>query len=200
MQYNSGVASLLRKSKTNRLPSTDQARFNRISIDFVFTHKEVLTVLASDGGYQLSSTITKLFKEALNLRKEVAKVLEQKLPLNITINANINVGSGTLIANTGNGNIQIGDSNILWAAQVTKHSADRLVGGIDGNQIEFVELSGAGSEMKITEEDRVILGQNREELTAEISVIGRLDMVAFSSHKGTIIAENERFPLRGKNI
>ncbi|MGD2116842.1 MAG: hypothetical protein PVG66_00650 [Chromatiales bacterium] len=164
-------------------------------IDFVFTHKEVLGVLAADGGYQLSRVITKLFREAINLRKEVATAIEKGLPINITINTNINVGNGNVIANSESGNIVINDPKVLWAAQVTKYPADRLIKGVDGESIEFVELGGRGDEMRITTEDRVVLGQNKEELSATVRVTGRLDMVAFSSHKGTIISGNEKFPV-----
>jgi len=164
-------------------------------IDFVFTHKEILGGLAADGGYQLSNVVTKLFREALNLRKEVAVILERGLPLNITINTNINIGNGNIIANSENGDIVINDPKILWAAQFTKYPADRLIKGVDGKNIEYVDFGARDDEMRITTDDRVVLGQNREELSATITVNGRLDMVAFSSHRGTIISNNERFPV-----
>jgi hypothetical protein len=164
-------------------------------IDFVFTHKEIIGVLAADGGYQLSNVVTKLFREALDLRKEVAAILEKGLPLNITINTNINIGKGNIIANSENGDIVINDPKILWAAQFTKYPADRLIKGVDGKNIEYVDFGARDDEMRISTEDRVVLGQNREELSATITVNGRLDMVAFSSHKGTIISNNERFPV-----
>lgn len=176
-----------------------QARVNpgsiELLIDFVFTHKEILGALAADGGYQLSGVITKLFREAINLRKEVAVAIEKGLPVNITINTNINIGNGNVIANSEGGNIVINDPKVLWAAQVTKYPADRLITGVDGKNIEYVELGGREDEMRITPEDRVVLGQNKEELSATIRVTGRLDMIAFSSHKGTIISGNEKFPV-----
>ncbi len=164
-------------------------------IDFVFTHKEILGVLAADGGFQLSNVITKLFREAIDLRKEVAAVIEKGLPINITINNNMNIGRGNIIANSENGDIVINDPKILWAAQVTKYPSDRLISGVDGKDIEFVEFGGREDEMRLTTDDRVVLGQNREELSATIRVIGRLDMVAFTSHKGTIVSSNEKFPV-----
>lgn len=164
-------------------------------IDFVFTHKELLGALAADGGYQLSNVITKLFREAIDLRKEVAAIVEKGLPLNITINTNINIGKGNIIANSESGDIVINDPKILWAAQFTKYPADKLIKGVDGKSIEYVDFGARDDEMRITTEDRSVLGQNREELSATITVYGRLDMVAFSSHKGTIISENERFPV-----
>jgi|GEM_PF-752594 len=170
-------------------------------IDFIFTHKEIIGALVADGGYQLADVITRLFREAIDLRKQVAAVIEKGLPINITINNNINVGSGSIIANSGNGNIVINDPKILWAAQVTKYPADRLISGIDGKAIKYAELGSRGDAMRLTTEDRVVLGQNKEELSATIQVIGRLDMVAFSSHRGSIVSGNGKFPVTwGENI
>lgn len=164
-------------------------------IDFVFSHKEVLGAFAADSGYQLSEIITRLFRSAIDLRKEVADALSKGFPITITINNNVNIGSGNLIANNGNGNISIGDPKILWAAQVTKYPADKLISGIDGKAIEYVELGSRADELRLTQDERVLLGQNREELSATLRVYGRLDMVAFSSHKGTIISNQEKFPV-----
>lgn len=176
-----------------------QTRINsgsiELLIDFVFTHKEIIGALAADGGYQLAGVITRLFREAIGLRKQVAAVIEKGLPINITITNNINIGSGNVIANSENGNIVINDPKILWAAQVTRYSADKLISGIDGNAIEYAELGSKNDEMRLTPDDRVVLGQNKEELSATVRVIGRLDMVAFSSHRGAIISGNEKFPV-----
>lgn len=164
-------------------------------VDFVFSHKEVLAAFAADSGYQLSEIITRLFRSAIDLRKEVADALSKGFPITITINNNVNIGSGNLIANNGNGNISIGDPKILWAAQVTKYPADKLISGIDGKAIEYVELGSRADELRLTQDERVLLGQNREELSATLRVYGRLDMVAFSSHKGTIVSNQEKFPV-----
>lgn len=83
----------------------------------------------------------------------------------------------------------------MWAAQTTKYPADKLISGIDGKAIEYVELGSKTEEMRLTTDERVVLGQNKEELTATLRVYGRLDMVAFSSHKGTIISNQEKFPV-----
>lgn len=164
-------------------------------IDFVFSHKEIFGVLATDGGYNLSGIITKLFRAVIGLRKEVAGVIAKGLTLTITINNNVNIGSSNIIANNGKGNISIGDPKILWAAQATKHPTDRLIAGIDGKVIEYVEFGASTDEMRLTTGERVILGHNKEILSATLRVYGRLDMVAFSSHKGTIISNQEKFPV-----
>lgn len=164
-------------------------------VDFVFNHKEIIGVLAADGGYQLATSITKLFRDAIELRKKVASAIEKGLPININITNNINIGSGNVIANAESGDISINDPKILWAAQVTKYPADKLISGIDGKSIEYAEFGPKSEEYRLTTEERSVLGQNKEELSATIRVVGRLDMVAFSSHKGTIISENEKFPV-----
>lgn len=164
-------------------------------IDFVFTHKEILGVLAADGGHQLSKVVTDLFYAAIDLRKIVASALKKGFPITITINNNMNIGSGTLISNNGKGNITIGDPKILWAAQVTRYHADRLIFGIDGKSIEFTEITSTSKNVRFTKDDKALLGHSKEELTANIKIIGRLDVVAFSSHKGTIISNQERFPV-----
>lgn len=164
-------------------------------IDFLFSHKEVLGALAVTDAYQLAETLTKLYKSAIELRKEVAGALKKGLPITIIINNNLNIGSGNLIANNGNGNISIGDPKILWAAQTTKYPTDRLISGIDGRAIEYVELGTKTGDIRITIDERILLGQNKEELSATLRVYGRLDMVSVSSHRGTIISNQEKFPV-----
>lgn len=164
-------------------------------IDFVFTHKEILGALALAEPYQLSEVITKLYKSAIDLRKVVSEALKKGFPITITINNNVNIGNGNFIVNNGNGNISIGDAKVLWAAQATKYPTDKLISGIDGKAIEYVELGSQTEEMRLTTDERIVLGQNKEELTTTIRVYGRLDMVAVSSHKGTIISNQEKFPV-----
>ena len=119
--------------------------------------------------------------------------MKKGLPINI--NNNINIGSNNVIANIDSGNIEIPDPKILWAAQVTKFPVDRLVSGVDGKSIEFIDLGTSSNIARINPEDREILGQEKEELSAIISIIGRLDVIAFSSHKGMVVSNNEKFPV-----
>lgn len=178
-----------------------QTRINsgsiELLIDFAFTHKEIIGALTAldGGGRQLSLVISKLYKDAIDLRKKVAEFLDKKLPINITINNNINFGSNNIIANTNNGNIVIPDQRILLAAQTTKYPTDRLVSGIDGKGIEYIDM-GAGTEsLRLTANDKIILGQDKEELSAIMTIIGRLDVIAFSSHRGTVISGKEKYPV-----
>jgi len=165
-------------------------------IDFIFTHKELISAIGTiDGGHHLSNIITKLLSEAITLRKEVALAIKNGFPINITINNNINIGKNNVIANSNNGNITINDPKILWAAQVTKYPVDRLISSVDGKEIEYVDFGAREEKIHITTAERVVLGQNKEELSAVIDIIGRLDMVTFSTHKGIVISENEKFPV-----
>jgi len=165
-------------------------------IEFAFTHKELIAAIATlDGGKQLSSVIAKLLKDAIDLRKKVAEFLKKGLPINININNNINIGSNNVIANFDSGNIEISEPKILWAAQVTKYPVDRLVSGVDGKAIEYIDLGSGTENTRITTDEHEILGQEREELSATSTIVGRLDVIAFSSHKGTVVSNSEKFPV-----
>ena len=53
-----------------------QTRINpgsiELLVDFAFTHKEIIAAMTTlDGGQQLSSVISKLYKDAVDLRKKV---------------------------------------------------------------------------------------------------------------------------------
>lgn len=164
-------------------------------IDFAFTNKEILGTLAADGGYQLSSVVTKLFRSAIDLRKEVSAQIAKGLPITININTAINTGNGVAVASSGNGPISINDPKILWAAQTTRYPADRLISGVDGKLIEYVESGPKDEQVKYTTDDRVVLGQAREELNSTLKIQGTLDMISFSSHRGVILSDGERFPV-----
>ncbi len=150
-------------------------------------------MLAYHGGYQLPEVVIRLLRDAIYLRNIVATFINKEFPIKIVINPNINIGSNNVICNSDGGDIIINDLKILSAAQSTKYSVDRLIKGIDGNKISHVELSSKNEKVHITPDDRVILGQNREELNAEYNIIGKLDVVTFSSHRGEVISGNARF-------
>lgn len=170
------------------------------SIDFLVNlamqHKELLVAAAlHDGGYQLSSLLTTLFREAINLRSLVADAIKKGIHINININNNVAIGKGNVVAQSDSGDITVFDPKVLWAAQVTKNPTDRLITGVDGSQIEFIELKSRDDEIRVDSGFRAILGQNREELSATIEIMGRLDMISFSGHRGSIISENDRYPV-----
>ena len=83
----------------------------------------------------------------------------------------------------------------LWAAQTTKYPTDRLIAGVDGKNIEYIDMGAGDEDLRITNDHQIILGQEKEELSAIMTIIGRLDVIAFSSHRGTVISEKEKFPV-----
>lgn len=169
-------------------------------IDFALTHKEVFAVLAADGGNMLSKAVIELWRDAVDLREKAAKALEKGLKVNITVNANI--GSGTQIVTSPNviaddmsGNIQIANPKIYMAALATRPAVNQIVQLIDGRSVEYMDVQGKDTQFKLTPDHRAILGKYREELSGTIEIVGRLDMVAFSSHKGVIISSGQRYQL-----
>jgi hypothetical protein len=169
-------------------------------IDFALNHKELFATLSIDGGQSLAKIVVDLWRDAVSLREKAAQALEKGLKINIAINANI--GSGTQIISASNvvadehtGNIQISSPKIYMAALATRPAVNQTIKMIDGKAVEFMEIQSLNSELKLTPEHRAILGRHREELLVSMELIGRLDMVAFSSHKGVIISSGQRYQL-----
>ncbi len=164
-------------------------------INFALDHPEILVVFAEDGGYQLSNILTGLYKDAINLRKAAAKFIEKGLNFNIKIVNSFNFGSNSVYTNAENSEILIPDLKILWAAQTTRFPTDKILKKIDGKGIENVDLISKDDKFTLDKEDREILGRDKEVLNATLQIVGRLDMIAFSSHRGMIISDNESFPV-----
>ena len=170
-------------------------------IDFAFQHKELLAITtasagAEDGGVQISTAIVKLFRSAIDLRKKAAECIKKGVTFNISINNSFNrYGNNNVIYNEQSNKIEITDPKILWAAQLTKPPTDKILNHVDGKKIEFIDLKASNHEFKLTEYERIILGAKKEILPANLEVVGRLDMVAFSSHTGSIVSSSERFPV-----
>lgn len=166
-------------------------------VKFLLEHKEVIAVFAADGGYTLSEIIVKLLRDAVDLRKKAAEVLKKGLTVNIRITNSFNIGSsinsGNVSFDQTSGSILINDPKILWAAQVTRSPVNEILSNVDGKNVEFIDMSSPTNELRLTTDDRDIVGQHKEELLTTLTVVGRLDMVAFSSHRGSIISDGERF-------
>ncbi|MFN2300701.1 MAG: hypothetical protein ABR565_02355, partial [Gammaproteobacteria bacterium] len=75
-------------------------------IDFVLDHPEALGVFAEGGGYQLSAVITKLYRDAISLRKAAAVFIEKGVKFEIKISNSFNFGSH-------NTNVVVEDSEII---------------------------------------------------------------------------------------
>lgn len=166
-------------------------------VNFLLEHKEVIAVFAADGGYTLSEVIVKLLRDAVALRKKASEVLKNGLTVNIRITNSFNIGSsinsGNVSFDQTSGSILINDPKILWAAQVTRSPVNELLSNVDGKNVEYIDMSSPTNELRLTTDDRDIIGQHKEELPTTLTIVGRLDMVAFSSHRGSIISDGERF-------
>ena len=166
-----------------------------ILVDFVLEHPETIAVMAHDGGYQLSVMLTKLYRDAISLREAASKFIEKGLAFNIKINNSFNWGSKNTNIVIEDSEIIIPDPKILFAAQATKYPTDRVLGKIDGENIEKVDLTSREDTFTLDDTKRNIIGRDKRILPASLTIVGRLDMIAFSSHRGVIISDNERFPV-----
>lgn len=166
-------------------------------VKFLLEHKEVIAVFAADGGYTLSEIIVKLLRDAVDLRKKAAEVLKKGLTVNIKITNSFNIGSninsGNVSFDRTSGSILINDPKILWAAQVTRSPVNEILANVDGKNVEYIDMNSPSNQLRLTTDDRDIIGQHKEELPTTLTIVGRLDMVAFSSHRGSIISDGERF-------
>ena len=166
-------------------------------VKFLLEHKELIAAFAASDGYMLSQIIVTLLRDAIDLRKIATELIKKGLQVNITISNSFNVASTINSANVSfdktSGTILINDPKILWAAQVTRSPVNEILSCVDGKSIEYIDMSSPTNEVRLTPDDRSIIGQHKEELPTTLNIIGRLDMVAFSSHRGSIISDNERF-------
>lgn len=166
-------------------------------IKFLLEHKEFIAAFAADGGYTLAKIVVELLRDAIALRKKASELIKNGLSVNITISNSFNVGSTISSNNVSfdqtSGTILINDPKILWAAQVTRSPVNEILACVDGKAVEYIDMSSPANEIRLTSDDRDIIGKHKEELPTTMNVIGRLDMVAFSSHRGSIVSDNERF-------
>lgn len=166
-------------------------------VKFLLEHKELFVVFAADGGYTLSEIVVRLLRDAVDLRKKASELLKKGLTVNIRITNSFNIGSkinsGNVSFDQTSGSILINDPRILWAAQMTRNPVNEILTSVDGRTVEYIDMSSPTNELRLTSDDRDIIGQHKEELPTTLIIVGRLDMVAFSSHRGSIISDNERF-------
>jgi len=165
-----------------------------VILQFLLEHPELLAVLSADGGYVLAESISNIIKGAIDLRRALTKILENGLRPTIHIDQSTNIDNSVTY------NIQTGDINLtnpqfIVAADMTKAPFDRLIRGIDGSHISGVNLAHKDLVTILSANDHDITGTQKEELASHIEVIGRLDMAAFTSHRGHIITGNKRYPV-----
>lgn len=165
-------------------------------INFVLEHREFIAVFSADGGAALSKAIVNLLRDAINLREKASQVIEKGLTLNINIANSFNIGSSVNNGNVfggDNGDIYIRDPKILWAAQTTRSPVNGLLSHVDGKAVEFIDVNSKEETFRFDPDQRHIVGKSKEELPTTLKILGRLDMVAFTSHRGSIVSDGERF-------
>ncbi|MCP1340557.1 hypothetical protein NJR55_13305 [Idiomarina sp. M1R2S28] len=165
-------------------------------INLVLEHREYIAVLSADGGSALSKAIVTLLRDAINLREKASQVIEKGLTLNINIANSFNIGSSVNNGNVfsgENGNIYIRDPKILWAARATRSPVNGLLSHVDGKAVEFIDINSKEDAFRFDPDQRHIVGKSKEELPTTLKILGRLDMVAFTSHRGSIVSDGERF-------
>jgi hypothetical protein len=166
-------------------------------INFIFEHKELIAIIAPDAAYGLAEKLAKMLRDAIELRKKASDLIKKGLTVNIRISNSFNIGStinnsGVVFDDT-SGSIVISDPIILWAAQLTRRPVNEILKKIDGQDVEYVDFNSLNSGIKLRPEDIDITGSHKEELDDNLTLIGKLDIVAFSYHKGTVIVNGERY-------
>ncbi|EKO3392629.1 hypothetical protein OMA37_004476 [Vibrio fluvialis] len=164
-------------------------------VDFVMNNKELFAPLVADGGHQLSSIIVSLYKDVITLRDAISKIADKGIKVNIKISNCFNISSNNskVTYDLSDGSILIGDPKILLAAQTTKSSVDNIIKSIDGTNVEYVDFSSDINEIRLNETNKNLLGRRKEEMPSSLIIIGRLDMISVSSHRGAIISDGQRF-------
>jgi hypothetical protein len=164
-------------------------------VDLIFHNKELLGLLVTDCGYQLSNAIVSLYKNVIGLRNAVAEIADNGLKVNINISNSFNLASNNskVSYNVSEGSVLISDPKILLAAQTTKSAVDNIIQSIDGSNVEYIDFGFGLDDLRLDESSKNLLGRRREEIPATLNIIGRLDMISVSSHRGAIVSDGQRF-------
>lgn len=166
-----------------------------ILLEFIWEHKEeLISLFAVDGGVTLSYIISKLIEATIDLRRKFTKALEKGFNPKIIINKNIH-NDYSVRTNIKNSNIEINNPIILLSAQNSKAPIDRLIEGIDGKQIEKIDIESKESSVNLSKKDLMIVGKQTQEINSDVELFGRLDMVAFTSHRGNIETGGRKYPV-----
>lgn len=183
------------KSQLNYAVQINQGSIELL-VNFALEHKEFIAAFAADGGQTLSTIVVNLLRDAVTLREKASELIEKGITVNINISNSFNALSkvnNSNVHNGENGTIIINDPKILWAAQLTRAPVNNLLNQMNGTQVEYVSINSKTEEFMLTQDQKIITGKQKQELPTTLNIIGRLDMVAFSTHRGSIISDNERF-------
>ena len=163
-------------------------------------HKEdIAALLLCDGGKGLTDTVIKMIISVIDFRRKFTDLLEKGIKPSIGIENGNYIDNS--IHNSGTINLTINNPKIFIAADMSKSALDRLIGVVDGDSVSSLEFSDKVRQAKLTNEDIRLTGKLKEELPDHIEIVGRLDSVTFSLHKGAIVSGNRRYPVTwGKEL
>jgi hypothetical protein len=130
---------------------------------------------------------------AIDLRKAAAEFIEKGIRFDIKISNSFNWGSRNTNVIVEGSEIIIPDPKIIFAAQATRSSTDKILSRIDGENIEKVDMVSDKETFTLDVSKRNILGRDKQVLPARLKIVGRLDMIAFSSHRGLIVSDSDKF-------
>lgn len=162
-----------------------------ILLQLMIDHKEDLAALFLTDPTNMTAGLAKIITDLIGFRRKFAEVLEKGLKPKVVVN------SGNYLEVNNSGTIIINDPTIIIAADATRPALDKLIRGVDGKQIEDISLNYKDtSRAKLTSNDIKMTGSQKEELPSTIQVVGRLDSVNFSRHRGSIVSGSTKYQVR----
>lgn len=196
--------ALGQKTLTDRIRSEIQyqVRFEtgswRTLLQFLYENKDVFAAVAAvdGGGYFASEYISKLVHAVIELRRwfeeqlaagrkpKVQLASENKIEVPVKIE-NVSTRGGDIIV----------QPVVLIAAELTRHTLDNIIKAVDGDRVRKLTIKAPETKTTITSNDQRITGTLRQELPKTMDITGRLNVVAFDSHRGQLVTENGTFPV-----
>ena len=168
-----------------------------LAINFILEHKELIAIIVAQESPSIAKSIIDLLSNALELRKIAAELLKKGINVKINIVNSFNIGvngnNSNVSLDQSKNVIQITDPKILWAAQSTRAPLNDLLASVDGSDVEYIDMTASTSNVRLTKHDKEIIGSQKELLPTTLNIVGRLDMVAFTSHRGVIVSDGKRY-------
>ena len=166
-----------------------------IWLDFVpMITGTLITAASTDGGYLIAQRVSTILSLTLNLRRLYTDLLKKDKKPKIGLINSPELKVELKNVKTDGGNINISPI-IMISADQTRVPLDKLIGSVDGHNIDNILLRSEESETNITTADRRIIGTQKEELPHSMDIFGRLDSAAFTAHRGVIVTGTGRFPV-----
>lgn len=161
--------------------------------DIIQSTAAVAAYFAADGSHTLHELIAKLVRDAINIRRAFAElrsngVIKPMLQITVNNDQSVRVDNNT-------GTIHVNNPSSILCAEATRAPLDRIIKDIDGERLSGVDISAKRESVELRNEDQRITGQDKEELNQELEILGRLNMVAFDSHRGNLVTSGKSYPV-----